>query len=144
MNTFNIKTEIRWADLDPNFHVLHSKYYDFGAFCRMAFLVENGLTVEVMKEHGIGPVIFREECYFKKEIKFGDDVLVNLKLSKGNPDFSRWSMVHEIWKNGKLLAATINLDGAWIDIQKRKICKPPPIVKTVFEAMSKSDNFKMV
>ena len=29
--------DIRWADLDPNFHVLHSKYLDFGAYCRMSF-----------------------------------------------------------------------------------------------------------
>ncbi|MBI1782589.1 MAG: thioesterase, partial [Sphingobacteriales bacterium] len=38
--------EVRWADLDPNFHVLHSKYYDFGAYIRMSYLTENGITPE--------------------------------------------------------------------------------------------------
>ena len=41
--------DIRWADLDPNFHVLHSKYYDFGAYCRMSFMTENGLDPAFLK-----------------------------------------------------------------------------------------------
>lgn len=37
MEPYSKKFEIRWADLDPNYHVLHSKYYDFGriAVCRI-------------------------------------------------------------------------------------------------------------
>lgn len=68
MESFKTKVEIRWADLDPNFHVLHSRYYDFGAYCRMAFLVTHGLTPQVMSEHHVGPILFREECFFKREI----------------------------------------------------------------------------
>ena len=64
MNNFIKNIEVRWSDLDPNFHVLHSKYYDFGAYCRMAFLVENGLSPATMLEHKIGPILFREECVF--------------------------------------------------------------------------------
>ena len=144
MESFNVKAEIRWADLDPNFHVLHSKYYDLGAFCRMAFLVENGLTPELMKEHHIGPIIFREECFFKREINFGDDIIINLKLLKMTSDFSRWSMEHEIWKNGETLAATMNIDAAWMDTQKRKLTIPPKIVKNIFEVTPKSSNFSMI
>ncbi|MBI3718876.1 MAG: hypothetical protein HY252_09835, partial [Sphingobacteriales bacterium] len=46
--------EVRWADLDPNFHVLHSKYYDFGAYIRMSYLTENGITPEALSQHHIG------------------------------------------------------------------------------------------
>ena len=41
MEVYSKKLEVRWADLDPNFHVLHSKYYDFGAYCRLSFFNEN-------------------------------------------------------------------------------------------------------
>ena len=60
--------DIRWSDLDPNFHLRHSVYYDFGAYCRISFLNDNGITETVMREHKIGPVLFREECVFKREI----------------------------------------------------------------------------
>ena len=143
MNEYSKKLEIRWADLDPNFHVLHSKYYDYGAYCRMSFLTEHGITPAVMIENNIGPIIFREECLFKREIKFGDELLVYLKLSKCNDDASRWSMVHELWTNGDTLAAVINIDGAWIDTKIRKLAKPPEIFKTGLMQIPKTANFNL-
>ena len=132
MQEYSKKLEIRWADLDPNFHVLHSKYYDFGAYCRMSFLTGHGITPALMIEKNIGPIIFREECLFKREIKFGDELTVFLKLSKCNPDASRWSMVHELWTNGDTLAAVITIDGAWMDTKIRKLTIPPEICKVGF------------
>ena len=143
MNEYSKKLEIRWADLDPNFHVLHSKYYDYGAYCRMSFLTEHGITPAVMIENNIGPIIFREECLFKREIKFGDELLVNLKLSKCNDDASRWSMVHELWTNGDTLSAIINIDGAWLDTKIRKLATPPEIFKTGLMQIPKTANFNL-
>jgi len=28
---------------------------------------------------------------------------------------SRWTMIHEIWKNNDTLGAIVTIDGAWID-----------------------------
>ena len=141
MNLYSKKVEIRWSDLDPNFHVLHSKYYDFGAYCRMAFLVENGLTPAVMQQHNIGPILFREECVFKREIIFGDKIEINVTLYKISSDYSRWSMVHEIWKNKETLSAIISIDGAWIDTQKRKLAIPPDVVSKIFDKIPKDPGF---
>ena len=141
MEVYTKKIEIRWADLDPNFHVLHSKYYDFGAYSRMSFITEHGLPPAIMIENNIGPVIFREECFFKREIKFGDELVVHLKLSKCNDDASRWSMVHELWTNGDTLAAFITIDGAWIDTRIRKLTKPPESFLTGFFMIPKTEDF---
>ncbi len=141
MEKYSKKIEIRWADLDPNFHVLHSKYYDFGAYCRMAFLTEHGITTKLMMDNHIGPIIFREECLFKREIRFGDELEVFLYLSKCNEDGSRWSMMHELWINGNTLAAVINIDGAWIDTAIRKLAKPVEICKIGLELIPKTANF---
>ena len=143
MKEYSKKLEIRWADLDPNFHVLHSKYYDYGAYCRMSFLTEHGITPSIMIEKSIGPIIFREECLFKREIKFGDELLVNLKLSKCNDDASRWSMMHELWTNVDTLAAVINIDGAWIDTKIRKLAKPPELFKTGLLQIPKAADFNL-
>ena len=89
MQDFSTKLEVRWGDLDPNFHVLHSKYFDFGAYCRMYFLTRNGISVQLMNEHHIGPIIFREECLFKREIQFGDEVRITLKLDKLSDDYRK-------------------------------------------------------
>jgi len=138
---YSKKIEIRWSDLDPNFHLRHSVYYDMGAYARISFLHETGITPQVMTQHHIGPIIFREECLFKKEIKFGDEITINLQLDKLSTNSSKWTMKHEIWKNGDTLAALLTIDGAWMDTQLRKITTPPEIFIKGFELIPKTQSF---
>jgi acyl-CoA thioester hydrolase len=138
------KVEIRWSDLDPNFHLRHSVYYDFGAFVRISFLSEHGLTPAIMQQHHIGPILFREECIFKREIHLNDPVEINVKLLKSTPAMDRWTMVHEIWKNADTLSAILTIDGAWINTQLRKLATPPESFKPVFEQMPKAEGFEWV
>ena len=138
MTDYFKQIEIRWSDLDPNFHLRHSVYYDFGAYVRISFMNEHGLTPQVLTHLHIGPIVFREECVFKREIKFGDEVKINLMVEKAKDDFSRWTMVHEIWKNGDTLSAVITLDGAWMDTVKRKLTVPPDSFKEIFSVILKA------
>src|ERR671925_479821 len=103
MTEYAKEIEVRWSDLDPNFHLRHSVYYDWGAFLRLTFLSEYGLTPSVLHQYHFGPILFREECIFKREILFGDAVHVDLALSRSRKNFSRLSIVHEIWKNANTL-----------------------------------------
>lgn len=136
--------EIRWSDLDPNFHLRHSAYYDFGAYCRVAFLTENGITPEMMSEHFIGPILFREECMFKKEIKFGDAISINLKVKSISANAKKWAMVHELWKNTNELCAVITIEGAWMSTKFRKIIAPPELFKIALEKMPKTEDFQIL
>jgi acyl-CoA thioester hydrolase len=136
MTDYFKQLEIRWSDLDPNFHLRHSAYYDFGAYSRISFMNEHGISTEVLQNANIGPVILREECMFRKEIKFGDQVKINLRIEKTNDDFSKWTMVHEIWKNGDALSAIITVDGAWMDTVHRKLTVPPKTFKEIFSIIS--------
>jgi acyl-CoA thioester hydrolase len=141
MSTFKVKAEIRWSDIDPNFHVLHSKYYDYCANARLLILAKYGVTMEVIQEAHIGPILFREECVFKKELKFGDEIEIRIKLLKAKDDFSRWSFVNEIWKNDDTIAAVVTVDGAWLDTVKRKLAIPPESFQKAFAEMPKAENF---
>ncbi len=144
MEKYQQKIEIRWADLDPNFHVLHSRYYDFGAYCRMMFFVEHGITPQFMLEQKLGPILFREECIFKKELAFGDSVTINLFLTKVSHDLGRWSLMHELWKNDDTLAAIIHVDGAWMDTVKRKLTLPPDGTQKLFDHAPRAESFEVV
>lgn len=141
MQEYSKRLEIRWGDLDPNFHVLHSKYYDFAAFCRMSFLTEYGITPALMIEKNIGPIIFREECLFKKEIKFGDEITVTLRLDKLSEDYRKWTMISEIFINKNTLAAIVTVDGAWMDTKLRNVSVPPESFKPGLDTLPKTGNF---
>ena len=134
--------QIRWSDLDPNFHLRHSVYYDWGAYSRILFLDAHGLTADVMRELHIGPIIFREECVFKKEIRLGDEMTVDLQVTRAKKDFSRWSVRHHIIKNKEIVSAILTLDMAWLDTLERKLAIPSQQVSSVIEAMPKHESFE--
>jgi acyl-CoA thioester hydrolase len=134
MTSFSKQLSFRWSDLDPNFHVRHSAYYDFGAQHRIEILESLGLTMKVLQINTFGPILFREECVFRKEIALSDTIFIHTKISKMRPDASRWSIVHEFKNEEDKLCATITVDGAWMDTKLRKIANPTPAI--AMEAMT--------
>jgi len=144
MNDFSRIVQIRWSDLDPNFHLRHSVYYDWGAFCRIEFLNEYGLTADIMQKLQFGPILFKEECVFRREIKLADEVKMNLQLIRAKKDFSRWSIQHQITKNGNTLCAVLTVDGAWMNVVQRKLTSPPEQVHEVFSKMPQAEGFEWI
>ena len=144
MKEFIKKVDVRWSDLDPNVHLRHSVYYDWGAFCRVAFFQEHQLTTETMAQLRIGPILFREECVFRKEIRLGDKVTIDLKLVRAKRDFSRWTIQHTIMKNGESVAAILTVDGAWMDVVRRKLATPPQEVVDTYLHMTQKEDFQWV
>ncbi|MCE2994295.1 MAG: acyl-CoA thioesterase [Cyclobacteriaceae bacterium] len=141
MTTFLIPIQVRWSDIDQNRHLRHSAYYDYGATTRIACFSQQGLTNLKFEELRIGPILFREEALFKREIKFEDKVSVDLVVTKATADFSRWSIRHHIYKEDRTIAAIINMDGAWIDMTKRKLTIPNDFIQQVFTGFPKAEDF---
>ena len=141
MATFSKQLSFRWSDLDPNFHLRHSAYYDFGAQHRVEILAQLGLTIRTMQAQHIGPVLFREECVFKREINLSDIIIMQTKMGKMNADASRWSIVHELYRE-EVLCAVITVDGAWMDTKLRKLASPTPqIVVNALSVFPKTTDF---
>jgi acyl-CoA thioester hydrolase len=138
---FEMPVQLRWSDFDPNFHVRHSVYYDWGALCRINFLYEHGLTPAIFQQASFGPILFREEAVFRKEIRFGDTISIDMKLSKARKDYSRWTITHEIKRNDGSLCTILTVDGAWINVKERKLFTPPEIVHSVFQEILPTENF---
>jgi acyl-CoA thioester hydrolase len=79
----------------------------------------------MLKLH-FGPILFREECTFRREIHFGDDINIDTMLVESRPDYSRWTMRHRIMR-GEEVCATIIIEGAWLDTNIRKLTAPPEV-----------------
>ena len=142
MTSFTKQISLRWSDLDPNFHVRHSAYYDFGAQHRIEILESLGLTMKVLQQQHFGPILFREECVFRKEIKLADKITMQTKISKMIPDAARWSIIHEFLNEEGNLCAVITVDGAWMDTKLRKIADPTPeIAVEAISLFPKSEDF---
>jgi len=144
MSVFTIPIQIRWADIDQNRHLRHSVYYDYGAMMRMTFLSGLGLTTQKLEEFKTGPIILREEAIFRREIKLEDKITLDVQLLKASADFSRWSLRHHFTKEDSSLATIINLDGAWLDLERRKMAKPNEFIQNIFQQIPKSPEFELI
>lgn len=117
---------LRWSDLDPNFHLRHSSYYDLASQHRIAMLSHYGLTLKVMEEQHFAPILMREECVFFREIKYTDVVYIHLKIKEVNDDGSKWVLVHEFVDNLKKKKAQLTVEIVWFDTKNRRRAKPIP------------------
>ena len=135
---------LRWSDFDANMHLRHSAYYDFGATARLDFFNVQGLTYELMQTEHFGPILFREEALFKREVRMGDKLFINILVTKLRRDYSRFSFRHEIIRDDGTLCAIMNVDGAWLDTKLRKLTLPPESVVKSMESALKSEDFAWV
>lgn len=139
---FKQTLQIRWADIDANRHLRHSVYYDYGASMRMAALQSQGLTMQKLEELQLGPILFREEAIFKREIHFNDEIVIDVEVVKARSDYARWTLRHRLVKADGTVAAIINIDGAWMDLVKRKLAVPDLFIIHAFEKFPKADDFE--
>ena len=142
MEKFLLPIQVRWSDIDQNRHLRHSAYYDYGATVRIACFSQHGLTNMKFEELHIGPILFREQAVFKREIKFEDRITVDMEVTRATNDFARWSIRHHFFKADGTLSAIINLDGAWIDITRRKLAVPDAFVQNIFNDFPKAKDFE--
>ena len=142
MEKFSIPIQIRWADLDPNRHLRHSVYYDYGAFVRVACFAQLGLTTKKLAELGIGPVLFREEAIFRREISFEDNITMDAEIYKARTDYARFSVRHHMLKEDGTLASVLNMDVGWIDLARRKLTIPNSFVLDIMSQIPKSPDFQ--
>ena len=133
-----------WADMDPNRHMRHTAYNDYAAQVRVAFLQKYGYDIEQLETLKMGPVLFREETRFLREIRIGDTIKVDVQIEGLSKDGRRWKMVHRIFKNERKLSAVITVEGAWIDIEKRKLIVPPQDMFEKFNALPKTDEYQEI
>ncbi len=144
MDPFLYPINLRWADMDPNFHLRHDVYYGLGAQARVETLLLSGITPQVMQSAHFGPILFREECVFRREMRLGDKVDIHVRLSKARPDGSRWSFRQEFVRGDGTLCAGLTVDGAWMDTQLRKLTVPPQEFMTRFLAIPHTEDFELL
>ncbi len=141
---FQITFNTKWSDFDPNRHMRHTAYNDYAAEVRVRFFQKQGLSINEFAKLNIGPVLFKEETSFFKEIHIGENITVKMELEGVSKGIERWRFNHQIFNEKGELAAEIKVYGAWIDLVKRKLTAPPQKFVTIFENLSKTSNFKEI
>jgi acyl-CoA thioester hydrolase len=140
--TFKKEFQSIWADLDPNGHMRHTAYNDYAAQLRLNFFDEHGFSFARLIEMGIGPILFREETRFLREVRMNEVITVDFAIKKARKDASKWTMRHQIFKYDGQISASIEVDGAWLDLHKRKVIVPPQEIVSVMLEAPRTEDFE--
>lgn len=116
---------VRWADLDPNGHMRHTAYNDYCAQARLMYFEDIHMPFDKLNQLGYGPILFREDTRFFKEIRMNEAFEVGFCITKLRKDGSKWSFRHNIYTKDGDISAKIDVDGAWLDLNKRRTTVPP-------------------
>ncbi|MHC2992674.1 thioesterase [Pontibacter sp. HJ8] len=133
--------KVMWSHLDANMHMRHSAYADFAAQARIEALEELGLDLKTFQRLHIGPILFREETNYLREVGINEELTITSELTKGRKDGSRWTIRHEIIKADGVKAAVIVVEGAWLDVLKRKLAVLPEELVEHFAHMPRSADY---
>ncbi|WP_437921577.1 acyl-CoA thioesterase [Sphingobacterium sp. LRF_L2] len=136
--------QVLWSQLDPNRHLRHSAYADFCAQARANMLKSLGLSLDEFAKKHIGPILFREELIYHREIGLDEFIDVRVELTKLNTKNFRFSFRHEIYKENGIKAATVNVDGAWLNLQARKLTAVPEEWIPIIAHIPKSEDYQEV
>ncbi len=67
-----------------------------------------------------------------------------MELEGASAGIERWRFKHLLYNEAGKLSAEIKVYGAWIDLVKRKLTAPPQRFVTMFDGLSKSENFQEI
>jgi len=136
MKYFSKQFEVRWADVDPNMHLRQTAFVDYTDQVRVAYFADKGFSFLKFRKLKIGPVVFKVTANYKKEIHLSEIISINCKLDFISEDFRKWKISHDIFNQKGELSCTVELDGAWLDLEKRKLTIPPSEIVLAMEQMN--------
>jgi acyl-CoA thioester hydrolase len=133
--------KVMWSQIDANMHLRHSAYADFAAQARLQILESLGFDANLLEKLKIGPILFREELIYMREVRPSDTIKVTCVLTHCRRDGSRWSFSQELYRGDGVKAAQINVQGAWVDMVNRKLASLPAEWASKFLDIPKSKDF---
>lgn len=142
MDNVYYEGQVIWAHIDANRHMRHSAYADYCAQARSNLLNKMGLSLEKFASDQIGPILFREELIYYREILLDEYIRVTVEMTKYNTVNSRFSFRHEIYRSDGTKCAVINVDGAWMDLRIRKLTNLPADWQAIMHRIPKSSDYE--
>ena len=141
MENIYYKGQVLWSQIDANGHLRHSAYSDLCTQARSNMMKQVGFSMQEFAKHKIGPILFKEETIYFKEVRMDEEVYVKVLMTKFNDENHRFSITHELYNSKDVKCAVVNVDGAWMNLVERKLTSIPNELVGLIEFIPKSEKF---
>ena len=92
----------------------------------------------------IGPIALKDVLEYRRELHLLDEVTVTLETAGRSEDGSRFRLRNTFYRPDGKLAATLTTDGAWLDLERRRIIQPPENLLAATQAMTRTEDFELL
>ncbi len=141
-HAFEQRFEVRWSDLDANRHLRNTIYSEFATHTRFTMLESHGFPQPRFEALRFGPVMFREEIRYRREVRFGDTVAVDVRFAGLSEDGSHWKVHQEVRRPDGKQAAALVIEGAWIHLDTRRLVAAPAELLALLRELPRSSVFE--
>lgn len=139
---FECRIEVRWADLDGNRHVRNTAFSEYATHTRFGLLAAHGFDQARLEAVGFGPVMMREEIRYRREVRFGDVLVVNVRCAGLSVDGSQWRVHQDVLRPDGREAAALTIQGGWIDLATRRLVAPPAELAAVIHSLPRTRDYE--
>jgi len=144
MNEYSKTYEIRWSDIDANGHVNYAAYIDAAGDLRYRFFTEHNFPPEKFQQLGVGPIYTAIHAQFFREVCMGETVTIAYALSGLSPQGGRWKVHHDVLKSNGKKAVSLDIEGAILDLARRKSALPTPELLQTFNLIPRTTDFEVL
>ena len=141
---FSVTFRVGWAQTDANHHMRNTAFLDLCVDTRFIFFEQHGVPVAEFERPRVGPVVFRDEVDYFRELRLLDSVRMTLALGGLSEDRSRFRLRNELFAADGTLAARVTSTGAWFSLETRKLTAPPEAVAAALAALGRTDDFEVL
>ena len=141
---FERMIQIGWGDMDGNGHMRNSAYLDAASNVRMMYFMAHGFSAAELARLGVGPITLKDVLEYRRELHLLDEVTVTLETAGRSEDGSRYRLRNAFYCPDGKLAATLTTDGAWLDLERRRITRPPENLLAAMRAMTQTEDFQVL
>ncbi|HLM69690.1 MAG TPA: thioesterase family protein [Longimicrobium sp.] len=139
---FECRFEVRWDDLDGNRHVRNTAFSEYATHTRFRLLGAHGFSQARLEALRFGPVMMREEIRYRREVLFGDEVVVDVRCAGLSADSSHWRVHQDVRRSDGREAAVLTIQGGWLDLDARKLVAPPAELAAVLLSLPRTHDFE--
>ncbi len=140
--SFECRFEVRWSDLDGNRHVRNTAFSEYATHARFRLLGAHGFDQARLQALGFGPVMMREEIRYKREVLFGDALVVTVRCAGLSADVSQWRVHQDVLRADGREAAVLTIQGGWMDLDTRKLIAPPAEFAAILQALPRTRDYE--
>ena len=139
--SFTASFHARWGEMDFNGHMKNTAYLDTAANVRMMYFAARGFPMSEFGKLAVGPVIFRDDIEYYRELRMLDPYTVDIALAGLSKDRIRFRLRNAFYRDDGKKIAQVTSVGGRLDLSARKLIAPPEALAQLLTTLHKTDDF---